>query len=71
MRHRTLQRQRWRQAVDVGGVAASLVDGHEAEVVVDVRHLRLPAGVDDVDLRGDLVPGPSQASQISAKVSLA
>ena len=39
----------------MGRVACRLRGGHEAEVVIAVGGLGGPAGVDDVDLRGDLI----------------
>ena len=68
---RALQGQHRREPVHVRRVGRRLVERHEAEVVVAVRDLRRAARVDDVDLRGDLVAGPSQASQTSARMSLA
>ena len=55
-----LQRQHRRGAVKVRRIGGQC-PRDEAEVVVAVRHLRRPAGVDDVDLRGDLIaPDPAR-----------
>ena len=50
-----LQRQQRRQQVGVAGERLGPVVGHEPEVVVAVRALRRAAGLDDVELRSDLV----------------
>ena len=55
VRDRALQGEHGREPVHVGREARCLLVGHEAEVVVAVRALRGPAGVDHVDLAGDLV----------------
>ncbi len=55
MGHRPLQGQHLGEGVHVGGVLRAHLVGLEAEVVVAVHRLPLAAGVDDVDLRGDLV----------------
>ena len=44
-----------RHPVHVRGIGRQLVGVDEAEVVVAVRNLRCATGIDDVDLRGDLV----------------
>ena len=53
----TLQGEQRRELVDVCRVLRRSLRAEETEVVVAVRALRLAAGVDHVDLRGDLVAG--------------
>ena len=50
-----LQGEHGRERVGVVGVALDLRCRHEAEVIVAVRHLGCPAGIDDVDLGRHLV----------------
>ncbi len=57
VRHRALEGQHGRQAVDMRRIAGGPVLGEESEVVVAVHTLRGAARVDLVDLRGDLVAG--------------
>ena len=49
------------------GVSRQVLDGDESEVVVAVWNLLLPNGIDDIDLRGDLVaraqPGLAHGGQ--------
>ena len=65
-----LQRQHRRKTLDMDWKA---LDGRrrlEAEMVVAMRHLGSPAGIDDVELRRDLIAGPSHASLASAMIAL-
>ena len=55
VRHRTLQRQRCRCAVQVRGILGKMLGGNEAEVIVPMWNLPCATGVDDIHLRGDLV----------------
>ena len=57
MGHRALQGQHRRRAVHVRRVGGKVVGRHEAQVIVAVRNLLLATGIDDVDLRRELVAG--------------
>ena len=48
MRHGTLQGEQRGQAVHVLRIVGRGLQRHETQVIVTVRGLRLPAGVDDV-----------------------
>ena len=51
----SLQREHGREFVGVVGVVLDLRRRHEAEVIVAVRHLGCPTGIDDVDLGRHLI----------------
>ena len=57
MGDRALQRQHRRQPVGMRGEALDLLRRLESHVIVAMRRLRRAAGIDDIDLRGDLVAG--------------
>ena len=54
---RALQGEHRRHAMQMRRIGRQIVGCDEAEVVVAVRNLLLATGIDDVDLRGDLVAG--------------
>ena len=56
-----LQREYRRKLVGMGREALDLGGGLEAHVIVAVHGLRLAAGVDHIELRGDLVAGAEPA----------
>ena len=62
MRDRALQGQRRCQLVRMRGESCRLLGRHEAEVIIAMRHLRLPARVHDVDLRRHLILGSEPCS---------
>ena len=55
MSDRALQRQHRREAMHVGGKALDRLCRLEAEMIVAMRDLRRAAGIDDIELRSDLI----------------
>ncbi len=60
-----LQRQHRRETLDVGGKALDRLRRLEAKMIVAMRDLSRAAGIDDVELRSDLIgrPEPGLAHQ--------